>query len=557
MSRDKLANLIFPEIVKTLADLEKKYPARDIPSGAEVTRFAPSPTGFLHTGSLFTALVAKTVAHSSNGVFYVRLEDTDTKREISGAGETLLSEMAKFNVSPDEGYMGTYETGAYGPYKQSERATIYKTVIKQMVRDNLAYPCFCTNHDLNEMRTLQEQTKVVPGYYGAYARCSMLSEEEAITRIKRGDEFVIRFRSTGNHEHKIKFVDRIKGEIEIAENDQHIVILKSDGLPTYHFAHACDDHFMHTTIVTRGEEWVSSVPLHIELFSALNFRMPEYAHLPVINKLDNGNKRKLSKRKDPEAAVSYFLELGYPVTAILTYLMSIANSNFEEWWSLNPRAPLSAFPFSLSKMNVDGALFDLEKVNYFAREYIASLSAHQVYNEYLDFAKANNNDDLYNRLTRNKPLMLKVLNIERETPKPRKDYTHYAGIYETIKFFFADEYDLMITNGEFDPFNKNIERNTIHALLDSFAANLVYNAGNDVWFASLKEIASMHSFATNKKDFKANPTAFNGDVADVAEILRISIVGSKKSPNMYEVLTILGQKEVNRRLKIIQKILKN
>lgn len=553
MNNEKLANLIFPEITGTLPDLEKKYPLRTLETGAEVTRFAPSPTGFLHTGSLFTAMIAKTCAEQTKGVFFLRLEDTDTKREIEGAGETLLKEMKLFDVFPHEGYLGTHEEGAYGPYKQSERAPLYKTVIKQMIKDNLAYPCFCTNHDLSLLRATQEGNKVVPGYYGPYATCSFLSSEEAITKIENGDPYVMRFRSSGNHETKIKFQDLIKGEIEIAENDQHIVILKSDGLPTYHFAHVCDDHFMRTTLVTRGEEWISSVPLHIQLFEALKFRTPRYAHLPVINKLDNGNKRKLSKRKDPEAAVTYFLNLGYPVKAILTYLMSIANSNFEEWWTNNKTKPLAAFPFNLGKMSVDGALFDLEKVNFFAREYIASLRAPEVVDEYLAFAKARDNQPLVKRIEDNLALFTAILNIERESPKPRKDYYQYDMVYDSIKFFFADEFNEMINNKLIEPFNPQITQADIVQILNDFKHSLTYNSGNELWFESVKQIALRHQFAASSKDYKLNPTLYKGTVADVAELLRISVVGSRKSPNLYEILTILGQTEINRRIDLVLK----
>ncbi len=549
--REKLANLIFPEINKTIKDLEKEYPKRKLIEGAEVTRFAPSPTGFLHTGSLFTALVAKTVANQSKGIFFVRLEDTDTKREIAGAGETLLKEMNLFDVFPDEGYMGEKEEGVYGPYKQSERAAIYKTVIKEMIKDDLAYPCFCTNHDLSALRATQEANKVVPGYYGAYARCSFLSAEEAINRINNGENYVLRFRSKGNHENKISFNDVIKGTIEIAENDQHIVILKSDGLPTYHFAHLCDDHFMHTTLVTRGEEWISSVPLHLELFKALKFNTPRYAHLPVINKLDNGNKRKLSKRKDPEAAVTYFLNLGYPIKAILTYLMSIANSNFEEWWAENKKAPLSDFNFNLSRMSVDGALFDLEKVNFFAREYIASLTALEVSKEYIDYLKFIGDKALLKRIENDYERFTKIMNIERESIKPRKDYSHYAMVYDTIKFFYNDEFEKIINEDKIEPFNETLNKETIIALLIALQTDLKYGEGNEVWFNSLKEIATKNGFALNNKQFKSDPASFKGVVADVAEVLRISVVGAKKSPNLYEVLTILGKEEVNRRLNII------
>lgn len=550
MSNDKLANLIFPEIVKTIADLEKEYPSRNLKPGAEVTRFAPSPTGFLHTGSLFTAMIAKTCAHQSGGTFFVRLEDTDTKREVEGAGEALLAEMKLFDVFPDEGYIGTGDLGNYGPYKQSERAEIYKTVIKQMVKDGNAYPCFCTSHDLSALRATQEANKVVPGYYGPYATCSFLSAEDAIARINRGDSYVMRFRSRGNHENKIKFFDEVKGEIEIAENAQHIVILKSDGLPTYHFAHATDDHFMKTTLVTRGEEWISSVPLHLELFKALNFNTPRYAHLPVINKLDNGNKRKLSKRKDAEAAVTYFLNLGYPVKAVLTYLMSIANSNFEEWWTFNKREPLEKFTFALNKMNVDGALFDMEKVNFFAREYIASLKASEVVDEYLAFAKYTKNSKLEARIKDNYDLFTKIMNIEREGEKPRKDFSHYAMIYDSIKFFFNDELDLMYQNHQIEPFNEKLDNNIIKSVIEDLKTSLAYGEGNEVWFASLKDIATKHNFALNGKEFKANPSLYKGMVADVAEILRLGVVGSRKSPNLYEVLTILGKIEVNRRLNL-------
>ncbi|MGI6715238.1 MAG: glutamate--tRNA ligase [Bacilli bacterium] len=554
--REKLANLIFPEINKTIKDLEKEYPKRKLIEGAEVTRFAPSPTGFLHTGSLFTALVAKTVANQSKGIFFVRLEDTDTKREIAGAGETLLKEMNLFDVFPDEGYMGEKEEGVYGPYKQSERAAIYKTVIKEMIKDDLAYPCFCTNHDLSALRATQEANKVVPGYYGAYARCSFLSAEEAINRINNGENYVLRFRSKGNHENKISFNDVIKGTIEIAENDQHIVILKSDGLPTYHFAHLCDDHFMHTTLVTRGEEWISSVPLHLELFKALKFNTPRYAHLPVINKLDNGNKRKLSKRKDPEAAVTYFLNLGYPIKAILTYLMSIANSNFEEWWAENREKPLSEFPFSISKMSVVGALFDIEKVNFFAREYIASLTAKEVVDEYLAYALYNKNEKLVKRIKDNYDLFVQILNIEREGEKPRKDYHNYSMVYPSIKFFFSDEFAAMHEDFDIGEFKESLSKDTLIGLLESFKTELTYGEGNSVWFDSLKKVAEKHGFAINNKAYRTNPELYNGNVADCAEVLRLAIVLSKKSLNLYEVLSILGPKEVEKRLTAMQNKLK-
>lgn len=556
MSREKLANIIFPEITTTIADLEERYPHRSLKDGAEVTRFAPSPTGFLHTGSLFAALVSRTVAHRSGGVFFVRLEDTDTKREIAGAGENLLNEMKIFKVYPDEGYLGDSELGDYGPYKQSERALIYKTVIKQMIKDDLAYPCFCTTDDLALLRATQEASKVVSGYYGHYATCSKLSADEAIAKIEAGVPYVIRFRSKGNHENRVTFDDEVKGTIEIAENDQHIVILKSDGLPTYHFAHVCDDHFMRTTLVSRGEEWISSVPLHLEMFAAVKFNQPRYAHLPTIDKLDDGNKRKLSKRRDPEAAVTYFLELGYPVDAVLTYLMSIANSNFEDWWAENREKPLSEFPFSISKMSVVGALFDIEKVNFFAREYIASLTAKEVVDEYLAYALYNKNEKLVKRIKDNYDLFVQILNIEREGEKPRKDYHNYSMVYPSIKFFFSDEFAAMHEDFDIGEFKESLSKDTLIGLLESFKTELTYGEGNSVWFDSLKKVAEKHGFAINNKAYRTNPELYNGNVADCAEVLRLAIVLSKKSLNLYEVLSILGSKEVEKRLTAMQNKLK-
>lgn len=554
-TRNKLAQLIFPTINGTVEDLENKYVARPLKEGAEVTRFAPSPTGFLHTGSLSTAFISKFIARQTGGVFFVRLEDTDTKREIEGSGETLLSQMAAFNVTPDEGYLGNKEKGNYGPYKQSERADIYKTVIKQMISENKAYPCFCSQEDLSNLRTKQEASKVVPGYYGHFAKCSFLSEEEAIAKINHGEPYVIRFKSQGDHKNKIVVNDLIRGKIEIAENDQHIVILKADGLPTYHFAHACDDHFMHTTLVTRGEEWLSSLPLHVELFTTLNFRMPKYAHLPLINKLDGGNKRKLSKRKDPEAAVSYFLELGYPIEALHLYLLSIANSNFEEWWSANRDKDINEFPFSFEKMGLDGALFDLEKVNFFAREFLASLSAKEMVERFISYASYVQDNELKELILNNYDFVQSIMNIERDSVKPRKDYAYFSSIYPSIKFFFANEYNQIIKDKTGENFNEAFNPSLISEILKDCQSGLAYNLGNEEWFASLKLIAKKHGFALNGKEYKANPHLFKGLVSDVAEMLRIAIVTSKKSPNLYEILTILGKEEVDRRLNLVISLL--
>ena len=395
-----IANLIFPDVDASLDKLEERFPPRSLPEGAEVTRFAPSPTGFLHTGSLFTSLICYKVAKQTNGVFYVRLEDTDTKREIQGSGLQLLDQLKIFGVTPSEGYLGDHEEGKYGPYIQSHRAEIYKSVIKHLLIEGKAYPCFCSQEDLEEIRKEQESKKQNPGYYGEYARCRNLTNEEVYERISRGDNFVIRFKSSGNHLNKIKVNDLVRGEFEIAQNDLDIVIYKSDGLPTYHFAHACDDHFMRTTTVIRGEEWVASLPIHVELFEALGWKAPNYAHLPVIMKIgDNGNKRKLSKRLDSEAAVSYFLEDGYPTEALIMYLMTIANSNFEEWIFEHKFENMDEFEFSFSKMSLDGALFDMGKLNFFAREILGKKTKEEILEEALKYSKEYNKPlfDLINR----------------------------------------------------------------------------------------------------------------------------------------------------------------
>lgn len=553
MKRRELAHKMFPDISDTVGDLEQTYPQRHLERGAYVTRFAPSPTGFLHTGSLFTALISKSVAMRKNGVFFVRLEDTDTKREVEGAADSLLSDLALFGLNPDEGFLGTEEKGLYGPYRQSDRAAIYRTVIKQMIVDNKAYPCFCSNNDLDNLRKRQEKEKVVPGYYGRYAKCSTLTVDQALKRVNDGESYVVRFRSKGNHQNKIVVSDLLRGDIEIAENDHHIVILKGDGLPTYHFAHLCDDHFMRTTLVTRGEEWLSSLPLHVELFKSMNFDLPKYAHLPLINKLDDGKKRKLSKRYDEEAAVSYFINLGYPLEAILTYLMSIANYNFEDWWRVNKRSDILKFPFQFENMSLDGALFDIEKLNFFAREFIAVLTAEEVLERLLSFSKEQNDEKLTKLITDNKAYFIKILNIERGGLKPRKDFTYLADIYDQIKFFFDDEYYTLFDNEGIDLFNPKFSKELIINLLTSLKTNLVYQRGNEEWFDSLKKVASAFNFALNGREYRANPALYVGMTGDVAEILRIAIVSSKQSPNMYEVLTILGKKRINERIDYVIK----
>lgn len=540
-----LAELLFPDVTKTIDDLEKEYPPRALSEGAQVTRFAPSPTGFLHTGSLFTALIGYTVARQSHGVFFFRLEDTDTKRTIEGSGKDLIDQLALFGLVADEGYWPEGDRGAYGPYQQSKRKDLYRIVIKELIRRGRAYPDFCSTEDLDKIRAVQEANKVLPGYYGIYARDRNLSVDEEIARIKEGTPWVIRYRSQGDHDKKTKFVDAIRGEIELQDNDVDVVILKSDGLPTYHFAHVVDDHFMRTTLITRGEEWIPSTPIHLDMFRALGWKAPKYAHLPVIMKLDHGNKRKLSKRKDPEAAVSYFLEQGYPPQALLVYLMSIANSNYEEWTSANKSYDLSRFPFSLKKMSLDGALFDIDKLNYFSKEIIAKEPAAELLPKVKEWAAAHD-PSLSAKIAKDETYFGRILNIEKERPNPRKDYAKYSDIEPLSRFFYKDDYEKIVAAGL--PFNPSYSHDFLCKLLLDFADGMAYGADESTWWNGVKEIAAHNGFAINNKDYKENPSAYKGSVSDAAEALRIALTGVKQSPNLHEVIEILGQAETKRRL---------
>ena len=545
---EDLANLIFPDITETVEDLEKRYPPRNLGEGSEVTRFAPSPTGFLHTGSLFTALIAYTIAHQSNGVYFFRLEDTDQKREIEGSGKELCDQLKRFGVVQNEGYFGDHEEGNYGPYVQSKRADIYKTCIKELIRRGRAYPCFCSSSDLDLLRQTQEANKVIPGYYGEYAKCRYLSVDEAYEKINNGEKYVIRFKSEGNHLNYVRVHDLVRGDLALSENDQDIVIMKSDGLPTYHFAHLCDDHFMHTTVVTRGEEWISSLPIHLDLFNTMGFEAPKYAHLPVIMKLDNGNKRKLSKRKDNEAAVSFFLEQGYPIEGFVKYLLTIANSNFEEWLLANPREDVSKFKMTFEKMSLDGALFDLPKLQNICKEVLAYYSKEKFVSLCKEWAKEYSKE-LYDLIESDEEKFTKIINIEREQEKPRKDYEKYSDVLPKISFFYNSYYGKMMEEKtlEWNPF---IDRNLIKEMLEEFKSSMDYSLDEQAWFASLKALGVKHGFAENFKLYKKDKDAYKGHVGDVAEMVRIALTSSKQSPNLYQVLHILGKEEVDRRIEL-------
>ncbi len=545
----ELAELIFPEVKETIEDLEKRYPDRNLKSGAEVTRFAPSPTGFLHTGSLFTSMVCHKVAKQSGGIFYVRLEDTDTKREIQGSGEQLLDQLKLFGIVPDEGYLGNSQKGDYGPYIQSQRANIYKVVIKHLLEEGKAYPDFATPEELEEIRAKQEANKLTPGYYGEFAKYRFLTNEERKERILNGQPYVIRFKSNGNHLNKIPVSDLIRGDFEIAENDLDIVILKSDGLPTYHFAHACDDHFMRTTTVIRGEEWIASLPIHVQLFKELGWTAPKYAHLPVIMKIgENGNKRKLSKRLDAEAAVSFFLEDGYPSDALIMYLMTIANSNFEEWIFEHKFEHMEDFVFSFDKMSLEGALFDMGKLCFFSREILGKKTKEEMLQMTLEYSKKYN-QKLFDLVNRDHEYFKEIINIEREKENPRKDYEKLGGIYDIISFFYKDLYDAYIKENPL-VFNEKFTLETVKEVVSAMK-KLDLSLDEQGWFNNMKAIGDSLGFSSDRKAYKANPGAFKGMTGDVAEMLRITLTTRKNSPNLYYVMRILGKEECNRRIDLV------
>ena len=549
VTNEELAELIFPEVKETVEDLEKRYPLRNLKEGAEVTRFAPSPTGFLHTGSLFTSLICHKVATQSGGVFYVRLEDTDQKREIQGSGEQLLEQLHNFGIIPSEGYLGNTQKGDYGPYIQSQRADIYKVMIKHLLKIGRAYPCFCTPEELNTIRTIQEKNKLIPGYYGQFAKCRFLTNDERAELIKSGKPFVIRFKSLGNHIKKIKVTDLVRGTFEIAQNDQDIVIYKSDGLPTYHFAHACDDHFMRTTTVIRGEEWIPSLPIHVELFEALGWEAPKYAHLPVIMKLDeNGHKRKLSKRLDSEAAVSFFMEDGYPSDALIMYLMTIANSNFEEWIFANHFEHMEDFTFSFDKMSLEGALFDMGKLNFFSKEILAKLNKDEFFKMASEYADKYNNN-LKELINRDPDYFKEIINIEREKENPRKDYEKFSNLDELIAFFYEDKYLEMIKEGI--AFNEKFDHQLIKDVLSNLRDNLSLEQDEQSWFSNMKEIGEKLGFAPNGKTLKSNPELYKGAIGDVAEMIRLALTSRKNTPNLYYVMKVLGKEECDKRINLV------
>ena len=544
MTYKELADLIFPD-VKDISYYEEKYPRRDLPEGAIVTRYAPSPTGFMHIGGLYQALVAIMASKKTNGVFFLRIEDTDQKREIENGVENILSAMKDFDMIPDEGMISeNEEKGKYAPYKQSQRKEIYKAYAKYMLEQGKAYPCFASSEELEEMRAKQEAAKVRTGYYGVWAKYRNLSLIDAAEKIKNGVPYIIRFKSNGREDKKIKHKDVIKGNVDFPENDQDIIIIKSDGLPTYHFAHVVDDHLMGTTHVIRGDEWLSSVPLHLQLFQELGFKAPKYAHISPIMKNDNGNKRKLSKRKDPEAAVSYYEELGIPALAVKEYLLNIANSTFENWRRQNKDKSIEEFDFQLNKMSVSGALFDMVKLLDISKIVISKYSAEEVYEKALTWAKKHD-EELEKLLTDNKEYTLKVLGIERGNTKPRKDIAKWEDVKENIDYMYDEKY---LNEKQEYPYQVINEKEEINKILELYIEKY-YDENDDkqTWFDKIKELAGELGYAKEVKEYKANPELYKAHVGDVSTVLRVALTSKTNTPDMYEIMQVLGKTSIIKR----------
>lgn len=527
-----LAELLFPHVTMTPEELEAKYPPRNVPEGAVITRMAPSPTGFVHLGNLVQGLTSERMAHQSGGVLFLRVEDTDAKREVPGAVEVLIETLKHYGIHFDEGATIDGDNGAYGPYRQRQRADIYHVYAKKLVQEGMAYPCFCTEEELASMREKQEAAKETTGYYGQYAIWRDRPMEDIQAQIEAGSPWVLRFRSTGDVSKQFKFNDLVKGELTVTENNIDQVLLKSDGIPTYHFAHAVDDHLMHTTHVVRGDEWLPSLPFHIQLFKALGFKLPKYVHIGPLQKMDGSSKRKLSKRKDPELALTYYKKEGFPVQAVYEYIMTLLNSNYEDWRRANPTAPSSDFKFSPKKLNPAGNLFDYSKLCDVSKNEIAKMDASQVYDLLLEWAKEFD-PDFGSKLEADPEFAIKILAIGRGGKKPRKDLATWSDAKPYMGFF----YDAYL---EAPCFDEKFDKATIRSALEKFLDRFDFADDSNAWFDKVKEITIELGFTTDMKAYKADPSAFAGTVADVSTFLRLAVTGKTNSPDLYTVMQILG-----------------
>ena len=549
MTTEDLANVIFPHISKTVEDIEKMYPKRNLKDGAEVTRFAPSPTGYMHIGNFMMALIDYIIAKNTDGVFYLRNEDTDKAREVENAVNLIMDTLDYYGINPDEYEFGLKVVGEYGPYIQSKRKEIYHVYIKHLISIGRAYPCFCTPEELNQMREKQEMTKIRTGYYGRFSKCRKLSIEDAINRIKNGEPYVIRFKSNGDFENKIWVDDLVKGRLHLSENDIDDVIMKSENLlPTYHFAHVIDDHLMHTTVVVRGEEWLPSVTKHIQMFEAFGFDIPKYVHTPLILKKEGENTRKISKRKDPEALMKFYVEQGYPRLAVIESVMTIINSNYEQWHQTNPDKTFLDFTFDPKKMSSSGALYDLMKLEDISKDMVSKMTKDELYDE--SYAWSLQYDKKLASLIENNPDYYKsVLNIEREQLKPRKDIAKYSDIFDLIWYMYDDlfkdvTYEWMKINS-LDDIN-----NILNIYMKNYYSD---NDSKDEWFDKIKSLATELGYAANMKEYKKNPDNYKGNVADIATVLRVALTSKKNTPDLYEIMQLFGRDRIMARYNLIKK----
>ena len=546
MDYQALAQLLFPNVTETCEEVEARFPARNLPEGAIISRMAPSPTGFVHLGNLVQGTISERMSHQSGGVLFLRVEDTDAKREVPGAVEVLIDTLKHYGIQFDEGATHDGDSGVYGPYRQRQRASIYHVFAKKLVSEGKAYPCFCTEEELGAMREQQEAAKVNFGYYGQYAVWRDRPMEDIQAQLSAGNPWVLRFRSTGSIENQFKFDDVVKGKLTVTENDIDHVLLKSDGIPTYHFAHAVDDHLMHTTHVVRGDEWMATLPFHIQLFQALGFKLPKYVHIGPLMKMDGASKRKLSKRKDPELALTYYKAEGFPIAAVREYIMTILNSNFEDWRRANPDASLDDFKFSPKKLNPAGSLFDYAKLVDVSKNVISRMDAQTVYTLLTEWAKEFD-PDFGAKLAADPEFATKILAIGRGGKKPRKDLAVWKDAKEYMGFFY-DEY---LQQPVFD---EKFDKATVKTALEKFVAVYDYADDSARWFDKVKTITEEMGFTTDMKAYKADPTAFPGTVADISTFIRQAVTGKTNAPDLHTVMQILGKE---RSLARIQHIIGN
>ena len=525
---------------------EKKYPKRDLKDGAMVTRLAPSPTGFVHLGSLDVGFVDRIMASQSGGICYLRIEDTDTKRTVENGINEIIDSLDKFGITFDEGVTKDGEIGEYGPYIQSKREDIYKAFAKKLIIEDKAYPCFCSHEDVEHIKEVQTKNKEQLGYYGRWAKCRKLNMEDVIERVNNGEKYIIRLKSRGNPNHRVKFRDEIVGKMEIPQNNQDLIIIKSDGLPTYHFAHAVDDHLMGTTHVIRGEEWLASLDKHIDLFENLGFELPKYAHISTLMVDDNGTRRKLSKRKDPWAAVSYYHKQGIPNEALVLYMATITNSNFEMWMNQNKDKSYKDFEFSFKKMPKGGTMYDYDKIINISKNFISTLNAEDVYNRALEFA-LEYDKELYDLLIKYKDYSIGVFNIEREQKKPRKDIATFSDVRDQVWYMYDELY-----KPESYEWQKVTDKDEIINVVSTYLDKYDVDDDKDTWFNKMKEVANSLGYAGEMKLYKENPDNYKGSIADFSTILRVTLTSKSNTPDLYEIMRLLGKTRMEERLDMIK-----